>query len=344
MKRGMLVFVLVILSLTSVSAVGEPRVLYTDIISGPNTGGENNNGAYLSIFGQNFGSNINDIKVYVGGGEVARYMYLGPSLGRPDVWQLSVQLGSATSTGSIRVEVDGVASNIDHQFTVRAGDFYFISHSGSDATGVVNDFSRPFRTGNEVYRYTDGFGAGDFIVIMNDEIYDLGSGQERLSSGDKWLLLRKTGTAQNPITIYGYPGATPTTFKMSETGQGIFNKESYPRTRAEHHVFANIKVDHNNVWATSTFYLGMYTEPETTADFVRIVNMWFLNGMKVQEGSVQTSMLNYQRADNGKVYGYQFGPQATGNTGNMEGHVWYVSHAYSNLDAGWNYIHDFPWI
>ena len=33
-----------------------PLVLYTDIASGPNSGGENNAGAYLSIFGKNFGA------------------------------------------------------------------------------------------------------------------------------------------------------------------------------------------------------------------------------------------------------------------------------------------------
>ncbi len=34
---------------------GAPLILYTDITSGPNTGGENNKGIYLSIFGKNFG-------------------------------------------------------------------------------------------------------------------------------------------------------------------------------------------------------------------------------------------------------------------------------------------------
>ncbi|MHB8744855.1 MAG: hypothetical protein ACYC9L_17330, partial [Sulfuricaulis sp.] len=34
---------------------GAPYITYTDILSGPNTGGENNEGAYLSIFGKNFG-------------------------------------------------------------------------------------------------------------------------------------------------------------------------------------------------------------------------------------------------------------------------------------------------
>ena len=40
----------------SPAASGAPVVLYTDITSGPNTGGENNKGIYLSVFGKNFGS------------------------------------------------------------------------------------------------------------------------------------------------------------------------------------------------------------------------------------------------------------------------------------------------
>jgi len=35
--------------------VRAPVVLYTDIASGPNSGGENDRGAYLSVFGKNFG-------------------------------------------------------------------------------------------------------------------------------------------------------------------------------------------------------------------------------------------------------------------------------------------------
>src|SRR4051794_26951427 len=73
-----------------------PLVLYTDIASGPNTGGENNRGAYLSIFGKNFGSNGLGSRVHVtiGGVEVADYRYLGASKGRADIQQLTVQVGA----------------------------------------------------------------------------------------------------------------------------------------------------------------------------------------------------------------------------------------------------------
>ena len=59
------------------AAFAAPAVLYTDIESGPNTGGESNNGAYLSIFGKGFGADLSQVRIYVGNGEVARKMYLG---------------------------------------------------------------------------------------------------------------------------------------------------------------------------------------------------------------------------------------------------------------------------
>ncbi|NOY63572.1 MAG: hypothetical protein GXP10_10580, partial [Gammaproteobacteria bacterium] len=71
------------LPFTTVSAaLSDPQVLYTDVVSGPNSGGENNNGAYLSIFGVNFGTPSglgNTTKVYIGNQEVADYKYLGSS-------------------------------------------------------------------------------------------------------------------------------------------------------------------------------------------------------------------------------------------------------------------------
>src|SRR5271170_921553 len=104
-----------------VAVNGAPVILYTDIVAGPNTGGEDNDGDYLSIFGVNFGSTIANVTVTVGGGAVARYIYLGPSNGRADIQQLSVQLGPNATSGAIVVTVNGLSSNTDQTFTVSAG-------------------------------------------------------------------------------------------------------------------------------------------------------------------------------------------------------------------------------
>src|SRR5664279_1832881 len=98
MRRG-LIFVLCVLGAPmtgrpDTAAPNEPLVLYTDLASGPNTGGENNRGMYLSVFGTNFGSSAGkgtSTKVFIGGVEVAEYRYLGPSMGRPDIQQITVQ-------------------------------------------------------------------------------------------------------------------------------------------------------------------------------------------------------------------------------------------------------------
>ena len=53
------------------AAYAAPVIFYTDIISGPNTGGENNQGAYLTLFGKGFGATRGTATIKVGGGEVA---------------------------------------------------------------------------------------------------------------------------------------------------------------------------------------------------------------------------------------------------------------------------------
>ena len=75
---------------------GAPHVSYTDIVSGPNNGGENGKGIYLSIFGTDFGSAGlgSTVKVFINNVEVDNYRYLGASKGRPDIQQITVQVGA----------------------------------------------------------------------------------------------------------------------------------------------------------------------------------------------------------------------------------------------------------
>src|SRR5258708_5043291 len=65
------------------ASVAAPVVLYTDLVSGPNLGGEHDKGTYLSVFGKNFsGGNLGtSTRIYIGGTEVDNYRYLGPSRG-----------------------------------------------------------------------------------------------------------------------------------------------------------------------------------------------------------------------------------------------------------------------
>ena len=135
--------------------VGVPRLLYLDQVAGPNLGGENDAGTYLSLFGIGFGDSAGlgtRTRVLLGGAEVARYVSLGPALGRPDVQQLTVQpgdLGGAAAGASLPVVVtlDAQPSVDAVRFTLQPGRIWFIDgQRGDDASAVAGDITRPFRT------------------------------------------------------------------------------------------------------------------------------------------------------------------------------------------------------
>lgn len=61
------------------AALNHPQLLYTDIVAGPNNGGENNKGTYLSLFGWRFGETGlgSRVKVFINNVEVENYRFLG---------------------------------------------------------------------------------------------------------------------------------------------------------------------------------------------------------------------------------------------------------------------------
>jgi hypothetical protein len=196
-----------------------PLVLYTDIASGPNSGGENNNGAYLSIFGRNFGSGGlgTTTKVTIGGKEVAVYRSLGTSKSRSDIQQITVQIGalSGITLGTaqpVRVTVNGVASNADVTFVVNPGRILYVDNVlGSDTTGAPDDITKPFRHVQMSDTSKAAFGAaqpGDIVVMR-------GTGTAWTDSGNDTYFVKfinKDGSAPTgssgtgPLTLMGYPG------------------------------------------------------------------------------------------------------------------------------------------
>jgi hypothetical protein len=188
------------ITVNPVTVAGAPVILYTDIVAGPNTGGENNNGTYLSIFGVNFGSSLSNVSVTVGGGAVAKVIYLGASNGRPDVQQISVQLGANAKTGPIVVTVGGVASNSDQTFTVSSGNIYYVDNvKGSDTND--GSFTAPFQTLAHISNSTK---AGDFIVLMSNPATPYTT-----TAGYVWGVRVGGTSATAAITLMGYPGQFP---------------------------------------------------------------------------------------------------------------------------------------
>lgn len=235
-------------------AQATPLVLYTDLLSGPNTGGENNKGAYLSIFGKNFGSSAGmstSTKVFVGGVEAAEYRYLGPSMGRTDIQQITVQIGMLGNPKPgiplpVEVQVGGVKSKSfgPQTFTVNPGRILFVSLAGDDATAVAGDIKHPWRymqTPESTITHSTGvWGAarqGDVIVMRGGHWTDIGFGGGRHPYFVKFY--GNTGTAptgterSGPISITAYPTEKVVVDPPVALAYGVFDGAISPRFASE---------------------------------------------------------------------------------------------------------------
>src|SRR5215813_8906071 len=130
-----------------------PRIFFSDLESGPNTGGQNNKGVWVTIWGNNFGTTQGTSTVTVGGGAADNY----------PVWsdnKITFQLGAAAKTGSIIVNVPGVGSSNGLTFTVRAGNIFFVANTGSDT--AAGSFTAPWKT---IPHAKNSIAAGDTAYI-----------------------------------------------------------------------------------------------------------------------------------------------------------------------------------
>lgn len=220
-----------------VADTARPLVLYTDIASGPITGGEHNKGIYLSVFGKHFGTSSGigvSTKVYVGGVEVDNYRYLGASRvsGGLGIDRITVQVGSLGSPKlgtalPVDVKVNGIDSNTNVTFTPNPGKIYFVSNiSGNDATGVANDIAHPYRhvqlaetnnngiagcpasAGDQPVSTSGVWGIvhpGDFIVMRGGTWTDLGRDDFFLRFQNKSGTAPTGASGSGPISVIGYP-------------------------------------------------------------------------------------------------------------------------------------------
>jgi len=241
-----------------------PLTLYTDITSGPNTGGENGDGIYLTVFGKNFGTGQlgTAVRVYVGGVEVKRYMNPGmvpvASRGRADIQEIATQIGllgqPASTPGSapsaplpVKVVVNGVASNpsstslADPTFTITPGTIYFVNNvSGVDTTDTSSGgtFAAPFRSVQlaagqglsfsiQPASVSGAWGrvrAGDFLVMRGTGISWTGG----LGYGGYFLrTLNKSGCALGTSCAQGGGTSSGPITLMGYPGEDVFINGAY---------------------------------------------------------------------------------------------------------------------
>lgn len=183
-----------------------PHIFYSDLESGPNTGGDNNAGAYVTIYGRNFGASRGSSQVSVGGGAAVAY----------SIWsdtKIAFQLGATAASGNIVVTTGAGTSN-GVPFTVRAGNLYFVSTSGSDAASGFS--GSPWKT---LIQARNAIKAGDIVYAMNGVSQTTDDGQGW--SADMTLRQEWCTASGYPRAMVAYPGATATIGNPNESNQGM---------------------------------------------------------------------------------------------------------------------------
>src|SRR5476649_705769 len=227
----------------SLSAQPTPRIFFSDLESGPNTGGQNNHGVWVTIWGKGFGAERGASTVTVGGGAAAEY----------PIWtdtKITFQLGPAAKTGDIVVSIQAkaeraasgggsgvggpknVESNVNATnksgqadaaarsantipFTVRAGKIFFVATDGSDRHD--GSFDSPWKS---IVHAKNKMSAGDVTYIEN------GVAQTSEDSFTAYLSMDRDGGSNSgkpdaPKALVAYPGAKVTIGKARGLEYGI---------------------------------------------------------------------------------------------------------------------------
>ncbi|MGH9634739.1 MAG: IPT/TIG domain-containing protein, partial [Candidatus Angelobacter sp.] len=177
----------------------QPTAIFTDLQSGPNAGGQNNEGAIVTIYGFGFGATRGSSTLTIGGAAPAAYLLWSDN-------KISFQIGNSAITGNIIVNLAGVGASNAMPFTVRSGRIFFVAPGGSDAN--AGSFTAPWAT---VKHAKNSAQAGDIIYLMN------GVNETGLDGSSATLAIAKSGSSGLPIALVAYPGATATI--GSATGQ-----------------------------------------------------------------------------------------------------------------------------
>ncbi len=291
-----------------------PRIFFTDIISGPNTGGQDNLGAFITIWGEGFGLSRGNSKVTIGGAEVAKYMIWGKDNGMArDLDMIVIQLGPGATSGNIIVTVNGRASN-PLPFTVRSGKIFFVIPDAANASDTnFGTYAEPWKT---IYQPRKVMSAGDIVYIKGGTFRM--SDPEHLG-WDAVLLLEPegdpNGTSARPVSYIGYPGARPII-----EGPGGMRRGIYFDNGVNYYVIANIE------------FTGYGAPLEVRGNGHRLVGNYLHDGIASED-----AVIGITGTSSGlKIYGNYLRDNGTP----ADGHGFYVQGFGTNqdIDFGWNQI------
>ena len=286
-----------------------PSLFFSDLESGPKTGGQNNKGVWVTIWGKGFGATQGTSTVTVGGGVVDNYPLWSDT-------KITFQLGVAAASGSIVVNVSGIGSSNGVPFSVRPGNIFFVATTGNDAN--TGSFASPWQT---VVNAKNNMSAGDTTYLGN------GVSQTSQDNFTAYLSMDKqgasnSGTAAAPMAIVAYPGATAT---IGVAG-GL------------HYAIRTPNIGTNeDYWVISQLHIiGGTQSMDVSGTGWKIVG----NEMQCPGADDQVGCFEMSGGDHVKFYGNEVHNAGINPTSSKFYHAVYFSTDSNHIDVGWNHIHD----
>lgn len=296
------------ISMTPATAANPPVLFFSDLESGPVSGGENGNGAFVTLWGRNFGAARGASTVSVGGGVAGAY----------PVWtdsKVTFQLGTAASTGNIVLATAAGASNT-LPFTVRSGSIFFVATTGSD--GNDGSFAHPWA---RVVHAKDTMAPGDITYLRE------GVTQTAEDAYGASLSIERSGEPGRPLALVAYPGAHATVGSTDvEFGIRVPNNEG---TVASDWVIAGLILRGQN----EAMEIG-----GTASSRWRVIG----NDISCPVGDGQTGCFTASWARYVQVLGnevHDVSKQAATQPSKQYHSVYFTTDT-NHVEVGWNHIHD----
>jgi hypothetical protein len=293
-----------------------PCLFFSDLESGPNIGGQNNHGVWVTIWGKGFGAARGASTVTIGGGAAAEYPRWSDT-------RITFQLGPAAKTGQIVVTLKGksgagVSNSASNglSFIVRAGKIYFVAVNGSDRRN--GSFDAPWKS---IVHAKEHMSAGDVTYIRE--------GVAQISEDDYSAYLsmdrdggNNSGKPDAPKALVAYPGARVTIGKAHGLDFGIRT----PNIRAR-----------EDWWVISQLHIiGGKQAIDMSGTGWKIVG----NEIECPGGDGQVGCVETSQASRIKFYGNEVHNAGAGPAASKFYHAVYFSTDSNHIDVGWNHIHD----
>lgn len=316
LRRGWVTMVLLAITKLAVAAM-PPVLFYSDLDSGPNSGGQDDKGVFVTVWGRNFGAARGAGSVTIGNGAAATYLHWSDT-------KIIFQIGNNATTGDIVVTTaDGVKSN-GISFTVRPGRIFFTdANAKSRGSGA---YEKPWRTPESYYNRIKPGDTLYFRAGVYAENYGGNWGNRNFALG-----AHTGGSPGRPVAFVGYPNEMAV-LKAPPGDHGNFSLIDSSRTTANYVTIANLVLQGAGDCIGGG---GFWQTAHGGATNVRVVG----NVLSARyTGNTMTGLITVQN-DHWRVLGNEM--KDTGTTPPINNnHGIYVQTGASDIEVAWNYFHD----